>query len=378
MKKTINILSILVVVFGLVACDNMMDVHQEYLEGGETVYMPRPNSVEFLAGKNRVVTRIIFYNSPNVKTVDIYWNNRQDSLITPVTLSTGLDIIEVPIPNLDEKSYTFTVWATDAYGNHSLPTEGFGTAYGEMFQRSLVNQPVWRLSITEDAGLITWSTTVDHLVRNEIRYLTQDGDSTMATSLAGVTGTLPNAKTSSQFRYRSVFIPETNAVDTFFVDWTKYENAFPEMILIDKKNFRVLAVSDQHSEGGGMHMVIDDNFNTYWHSQYSPNVNPPHWLTMDLGKSREIVRIEIYRRMYNASSKDTKTVEFFVGDEPDANATTWKSIGSIQFPDVGGDNMRILDVGPDVNTDGRYLKLLLPDSWRTPFIQISEIYIYSK
>jgi hypothetical protein len=150
------------------------------------------------------------------------------------------------------------------------------------------------------------------------------------------------------------------------------------MILIAKKNFKVLAVSDQHSEGGGMHMVIDDNFNTYWHSQYSPNIALPHWLTMDLGKSREIVRIEIYRRMYNASSKDTKTVEFLVGNDPAATATTWRSIGSIQFPNVGGDNMRILDVEPGVNTEGRYMKLFLPDSWRDPFIQISEIFIYSK
>jgi hypothetical protein len=152
MKKIGNISFMLATLFFLFACDGMMDFHTKYLESGEIVYLPRPVSVDFLAGRERVLLRIELYNSPNVKTVDIFWNNGQDSIIVPVSSSTGLDTILINIPNLKEGSYTFTAWTTDAYGNHSLPTTGFSGSYGEMYQNSLSNQPVWQIFLTEDGG----------------------------------------------------------------------------------------------------------------------------------------------------------------------------------------------------------------------------------
>jgi hypothetical protein len=380
MKKIFSTLLTGVVLAGLLSCESMMDIHRDYVEDGEIVYMPKPESVEFLAGKGRIVLRIVLYNSPNVKSVDVYWNNGIDSLIYPVTPSTGMDTIEINIPNLEEQSYTFTVWTTDAYRNRSLPITGFSNSYGELFQSSLINQPVWRISLTEEGGEITWAAIVDNLVSAQVRYFDKDDEeqTVISTPTDASTVLCANVKASSKFKYRSLFLPEENAIDTFYVDWTEHETPFPEMLLLNKSQFSVLAVSDETaSDGGGMHMIIDDNLNTYWHSKWSGGNAPfPHWVVIDLGKPRNIRRIEIYRRMYSQFS-DTKTVQFAVGDTPVWNDPAWKDIGQVVFSNIVGENQEILDIPPSVDTDGRYMRLWLPDNnGRQTYVAISEIYIY--
>ncbi|KAA6341905.1 Sialidase [termite gut metagenome] len=378
MKKNKNpIINFLLIAACVVlsACEGMMDFHQKHLEGGEIVYLPKPLSVDFLAGKNRVVLRMSLYNSPNVKTVDVYWNNGKDFLSVPLTLSIGLDTVYVPIPELEEKSYTFTVYTSDAYGNRSLPITGFGTAYGEMFQSSLVNQPIRRADLTEEGGLVQWSTTVDHLLLNEVRYLTKTGDSTVVKSVVGINPLLPEVRAGSCFVYRSMFLPEPEAIDTFYVNWTPYDEAFPERILVNKSTLKVLQCSDETaSDGGGMHMIIDNNPATYWHSKWDPNAPFPHWIIVDMGKSRSINRIEVWRRL-NDQLQDTKTVYFLVGDVPVYNDPSWKDIGQVLFLQDGV-HSRIFDVAPGTDADGRYLQLKFLDTYRLTYANISEIDVY--
>jgi hypothetical protein len=67
-------------------------------------------------------------------------------------------------------------------------------------------------------------------------------------------------------------------------------------------------------------------------------------------------------------------VQYFVGDDPDADAATWVKIAEGAFS--SGDKLTI-DIPESVNTaQGRYLKLLLPDSNRDPFTSIAEVYVY--
>jgi hypothetical protein len=176
-----------------------------------------------------------------------------------------------------------------------------------------------------------------------------------------------------------MFLPEVNAVDTFYVDWAEHETPFPEMLLLNKAQFKVIQVSaEQANDGGGKDAIIDNNLNTYWHSKYQGGMAQfPHWLIMDLGSPKNICRIEIYRRMYSQYS-DTKTVQFSVGDDPAYNATTWKSIGEVVFSNIVGENLMTLDVPSSVDTDGRYLRIWLPDNnGRSTYAAIAEIYIYA-
>jgi hypothetical protein len=111
-----------------------------------------------------------------------------------------------------------------------------------------------------------------------------------------------------------------------------------------------------------------------WQSKWSGGAaQPPHWLIIDLGQPLNLVKIELYRRV--GAVVDTKTVQLSVSNDPNPDGT-WKSIGMLNYSGTVGDDLRTLDITPDTDTDGRYLKLYLPDSNRFPYVQLAEIYIY--
>ena len=129
MKKLYNGLLFFITFLTLASCEDFMDIHKEFIEGGEVIYAPKPDSVSFIAGKGRILFRCWMYNSPNVKSIDIFWNDGKDSLIIPVKLNAGIDSLESVLSNMPEKSYTFDIKTTDNFGHSSLSTVDFGSSY---------------------------------------------------------------------------------------------------------------------------------------------------------------------------------------------------------------------------------------------------------
>jgi hypothetical protein len=374
MKKIFNSIMILLALSAFAACDGMMDTHKEFIESGELIYAPKMDSLSFIAGQGRIRFGFWLYNAPNVKTVDVYWNSRQDSLLIPVTASAERDAFSVMLNNLPEQSYTFDVRTTDNFGHKSLWSTDFGNSYGEVYESTLANRRVREVKLTDKGGELVWFAGGDGLVRVEVRYTTKSGATVTVLTPADATSTLcPDAKGGSTFSYRSLFIPEEEAVDTFALAWKTEETAFPTIYLFDRSDWKVLQVSDETaSDGGGMHMLLDDNLGTYWHSQWDGGNAPlPHWAIIDMTSAKQFIKIETYRRSGNT---DTKSLQYFVGDDPDPDATTWVKIVEGAFT-TG--NSLTLEVPSGTDTaKGRYLKLLLPDTNRDPFTSIAEIYLY--
>jgi hypothetical protein len=374
MKKILNSIMILSALTAFASCDGMMDTHKEFIESGEIIYAPKMDSLTFIAGQGRIYFGFWLYNAPNVKTVDVYWNSRQDSLLIPVSASAERDSFFVMLNNMQEQSYTFDVRTTDNFGHKSLWSTDFGNSYGSTYESTIANRRVREVKLSDKGGEVVWFAGGEGLVRVEVRYTTNSGaTATVFTSPDESTTLLPNAKGGSTFEYRSLFIPEEESVDTFALAWKTEETAFPTIYLYDRSDWEVLAVSDETaSDGGGMHKLLDGDHGTYWHSQWDGGNAPlPHWAVIDMTSSKRIIKIETYRRSGNT---DTKTLQYFVGDNPDADAGTWVKIGEGAFT---SGNILTIDIPSDVDTaKGRYLKLLLPDSNRDPFISIAEIYLY--
>lgn len=51
MKRIYGIVAFVVSVLSFVSCDDFMDVHKEYIEDGEIIYAPKPDTIGFIAGK---------------------------------------------------------------------------------------------------------------------------------------------------------------------------------------------------------------------------------------------------------------------------------------------------------------------------------------
>ena len=351
------------------SCEDFMDIHEDFIEGGEIIYAPKPDSVSFIAGKGRIEFRCWTYNAPNVKSIDLYWNSGADSLIIPVTMKTGLDSIKVELPNMEEKSYTFDITTRDNFGHKSLKVTDFGSSYGDLYVSTLADRRIKKVSLKQGEATVEWYSSQKGLVRNEVRYTTNNG----GTAIAAIPSnqhllSLPNPKAGSEFEYRSLYIPEAECIDTFSTAWVK-GNKIPEIFVYDRSNWSVLEVSDETaSDGGGKNTLIDGDLGSYWHSQWDGGNAPlPHWAIIDMAEAIAPVQFDIYRRPGNT---DANHVEVYVSDVPDAGGE-WTKVAEGQF--TSGDKVTLKVAN---KTKGRYLKLLLPDSNRAPFTSIAEIYAY--
>ncbi|MDR2145453.1 MAG: discoidin domain-containing protein [Tannerella sp.] len=354
------------------SCGDMMKIHEEYIEGGEIVYAPRVDTSMFIAGKERALFRFYLYNSPNVKSVDVYWNSKLDSMIIPVTPTAGLDSFDIFIPNLPEKSYTFDFRTSDLYGNKSLWETAFCNTYGAVYETTISNRRIREVVLTEYGGEINWLTGGDGIVRVEVKYKKADGSTATVYTAANETKTLcPDPSPNSTFEYRSAFIPEGQSIDTFFVDWVSPENVIPGgLFLYDRSLWTVIACSDQTaSDGGGMTTVIDGDVNSYWHSQWdNGNAPVPHWVMIDFGKELYASKFDLYRRVNNT---DNKNVELYLGNSPDADNGEWTKVGETVITD---NKMEVNSL--DKSVTGRYLKIVFVNSNRDPFTNLAEIYMY--
>lgn len=357
--------------FLLVSCDNFMDIHKEYIEGGEIIYAPKPDSVSFIAGREQILFRGWVYNGVNVEKVIVKWNNGNDSLIIPVQFNTGMDSIEVMLTNMEEKSYTFQVYTIDNYGHHSLILTDFGSSYGDVYASSLMDRRIKSVGLTDVNGTIEWFSAPEGIIYNEVRYTQSSGDLlvTRVPNTEFSTVLTPRPAANSEFEYRSLYIPESESVDTFYTAWVKHADLFPATFPYDKVNWSVVSFSDHKpSDGGGVGTILDNNLDSFWHSEWQPDMPLPHWAIVDMESPKKIAYFDIYRRKGNT---DTKTVQLFASNDSDPDSPDWVLIGEGVF--TSGDKMTIQAIS---DFEGRYLKVYLPDSNRAPFTSVAEIYVF--
>jgi hypothetical protein len=146
----------------------------------------------------------------------------------------------------------------------------------------------------------------------------------------------------------------------------------PELYKCSKAGWTVTVSDEKPSDGGGKDKMIDGDYGTggFWHSQYSPNAPLPHWAVIDMKEPVEVARVVTQRR----SNGDTKTLQYFVGDSPDANAGTWVKVAEGMYASTTANHTLTSDAEEPVT--GRYLKLVLPDSYRDVFTAICEIDVW--
>lgn len=361
----------------IVSCEDMMDIHKEYLKGGEIIYAPKPDSVAFHSGKGRILFRYWLYNSPNVNAVKVYWNDYVDSLIIPVAPGTGLDSGDVVLTNMPEKSYTFYVKTTDKYGCSSLSVSDFGTSYGDLYKNALLQRKVKSATMSGTDGVIDWYSAAEDLVEVQIRYKSTTSDDPVVVVMKADSEEVacPNAEGGSSFDFRSLYIPEENALDTFALEWEHADQPFPSTYEYDRSEWEVIDYSDQQTDdGGGVTTLFDGNYyDTFWHSAYGGGAAPlPHWLIVDLKSAKEICRIDTWR----PGNTDANTIQYWTSDDPDPDASSWEKIAEGVFPSEEN-SLSLSFAGTEITTK-RYLKLVLPDSNRVTYTSISEILLYGK
>ncbi|MGN7786400.1 DUF4998 domain-containing protein [Niabella sp. 22666] len=211
--------------FFLTGCTKMDSTYEQYLEKGGIIYPGRPAKVILNGGDNRIRISWPKGPDPSIVKAKISWNVGADSIEVPV--SAGTDTISCMINNLPENSYSFTIVTYDKDGHNSVPLEVFGTTYGTRYRSRLLDRPVLAAQQKSSGEVfLAWGIADDNLgaLGTEIKYVNLKGDTVYRFEKKNIDTTFfQDYKSGTNYFYRTLFLPDSNALDTFRTTFTKKE-----------------------------------------------------------------------------------------------------------------------------------------------------------
>jgi len=207
------------------SCDDYSDDYLKYVEGGERIYVGKMDSLFVFGGYNRVELGGNLPSDPKATEVRISWNNTNNSITVPLTGGTVGERFSTIIDNLPENIYSFQVRSYDNDGNRSVLSTVTGRVYGEGYVATLYNRPITLARLYSGNR---YRITVDNMDRStgvigcEIVYTSRDTNTekTLFVPIGDGEVLFTDWKSGTTMKYRTSFIPEPTAIDTFY---TPYE-----------------------------------------------------------------------------------------------------------------------------------------------------------
>ena len=225
MKKIVFPIILFGVLFTIIGCTGMNDKHDIYLEGGEIDYIGRVDSAKILAGNQRFELRY-WITDPRAKVLKIYWSQKKDSVVVPIPAHQPKDSVELVIGDaqkiIPENNYTLQLLSTDGGSLSSIFFEKIGNVYGPKFQASLLDRLYTLVKYTAAGSVVTinWAgITSDKEIGIEFSYFSPDDTpikTKLSTAAVGTQTILSNVNKGKGITYRTMFLPEKFAIDTFY------------------------------------------------------------------------------------------------------------------------------------------------------------------
>lgn len=222
MSKILYYLIAIFILAGIFSnCKEIDSTYKEFVVPGGIIYTGKAIAPMVNPGRNRVKISWLRGADPNVIKARIFWNNYMDS-VEVIIPPTG-DTISTIIDNLPEEFYSFFIKTYDEEGNSSIPAEVLGTVYGENYQSSLLNRPVL-LSTMDNQGIVSieWGAAdvANGAFATEVIYTKTSGDMiTVRFDVDEPVSTLAEYKAETDYRYRTLFLPDSAAIDTFYTEY---------------------------------------------------------------------------------------------------------------------------------------------------------------
>ncbi|WP_168202486.1 DUF4998 domain-containing protein [Pedobacter sp. KBS0701] len=221
--RKLTVAALLILVAGVYSACTKQDDFKKFVAGGEISYTGKLDSVKMYSGDSRVLLKGLFLADPKVVSCKIFWNNMKDSLVIPVVKKNVIDTLNYSIPIKTEGLQNFIIYTYDKMGNKSIPVYANARSYGDRYKASLSNRAVSGGERASDGTATIQWLGMDKLTgvfATEIQYTnTSDNLVTVRTPIDSTRSVLKNYKSGSTYKYRTLFLPDTNCVDTFKVDY---------------------------------------------------------------------------------------------------------------------------------------------------------------
>lgn len=223
--KNIFYIMILFVICSFTACKEMDSTYEQYIVPNGIIYPGKALEPIAYTGNSRVKIQWIKGADPSVTYAQVFWNNYTDSL--RVDIPEGIDTITCFIGPLKENSYSFMIHTYDGKGHVSIPVEVIGTAYGEEYMQMLSNRNIKSAETNTNSDLIIqWglADVANGAFATEVKFANTVGDSLVYRDLIdNSVGKFADYKVGSEYLVRTLFIPDSLSVDTFYTAYEKFE-----------------------------------------------------------------------------------------------------------------------------------------------------------
>jgi hypothetical protein len=209
----------------LAACRKMDDYKDKYLSGGSVTYTGKIDSVKAHPGDRRIMLSGLLIADPKITEMRIYWNNKADSFVLPVNRTAGVDTVRAILKNMDEGVRTFTIVTIDKYGNRSVDVTITGRVFGEVYKSLLLNRTIKESLFDADSVSLDWNVqdASTGALGCELKYTDKlNNIQTVFVKRTDSKTILKNYKLGTKFKYRTLFLPDTLAIDTFY---SQYQDA---------------------------------------------------------------------------------------------------------------------------------------------------------
>ncbi|GGH03843.1 hypothetical protein GCM10007415_45080 [Parapedobacter pyrenivorans] len=398
-KKTANMLVeakwsliiLITAVCGLSACKKMDDTYRDYVEGGEIIYVSKADSIRIHSGYHRMLLTWVRGADPKVAGIRVI--DSEGKLLAEQRLEGGVSgqSGEVLLDDMSEGVYALDVITFDNKGNTSVKVTVPGTSYGERYEQSLQTRRIERAVYQGNDVQINWFRPAADAIATEVSYEDAQGNEIMVLTSAKVNlTTLENFKNKSSLKYRTLFKPDSNAIDTFYTD---YEQVSP-VHRLDKLNFKRWNPEDiaysEFMEGNGFNIekLWDDVYTG--HGYVSNAAEFPSSFTFDLGEIAQLTSVllnpawqnDVYSwgsvkklQIWGASSVDTDA-DFswnYLG-QYNSRKPSGLPVGQVTPEDVefakNGEYFSLAGDAPPV----RYIKIVVEETWGgAPSMHITEL-----
>jgi hypothetical protein len=375
MKKLYIIFIAVSAVFAT-SCSGMLDDIQSYLDKGEKIYVGKLDSVKIFSGQNRLkITGFMPYGMTQKKCV-LNWIDpmgETGSKDYPIERVSPNEQFEFIIDDLLEGQYDFQIYTYDAMNNRSVRVDVGGYSYGEAYESILVNRNISSMSMDDGGGAINWLAPANGLIRSEIRYTDKKGTVRNVSVAAGENRVYcPDAPGKGEFEYRSVYLPEKLSIDEFYTAWNSA--SFPYLFgEVDRSRWSVVYYNSSDPSEGAPGNIIDNNKDSYWHSDYHNPTNYPYTFVIDMQEQVWIGEIGAQTRQ---NVYYTKGVEFYTQDSyTTPSEGEWIKLGELDLPQNNNDMIWKACSGDivDAGIKARYLKVVLTSGYNGHLGGIGEI-----
>lgn len=210
MNKFHYLLSVIILLISTTSC-----AKKSIGESAKEEFTAVASAVKVSGGLNRAALSFVI-KDPAVKICEIFWNNRSKSIVVDLTKLTS-DTVKTVITDLTEGNYTFEIACSDGSGKENS-IKASGKTYGDKYRAGL------KVRLLKEAEFIigavpflNWDIAQTGEVGVQVKYLNeQDLPKKVSIRNYETVSSLPGYKAGSLLSYQSAYLPEINAIDTFY------------------------------------------------------------------------------------------------------------------------------------------------------------------